>query len=479
MKKSIFLFLFIISKLSFSQNIISFSNDQYSGINGNVFSPTTSYFNPNKWDINVISEDLIFHNDYAFISKQNILGLKNSKIKVANHDKGINGETIANILDFYDKNSVSYNLENDLMGPSVSFQKNIKGKTYRLGVITRNRLSGSVYNFDNYMKYQNFNINEPKEYIFQPLNTNFMHWGEIGLNLSTNIYKTNEDELIIGGNLKYLMGFDAAFIKSNQPIKLEADLDNTESNQQTNVYASNYDINASYTSNYDFDRNLYKLRNRGNGIGLDFGLTYAKRSNNDKLYDYKISFNILDIGFVNLKGENHHFINNEKRVQILNNPKLNNDFESIEQYLKILSQEVYNDENKSKLGEKFTIGLPTSLHFNISQKVQSNHYINFNWIQRLPVFENSLKRSNIVQVSYGIQKDFLGFSPSISLYNYNKITLGGYMRFGPLILGSDHALPLIFKQKKLNSGNIYFGLKLYPFWDNETKRRAREKCLCN
>ncbi|MFV0139209.1 hypothetical protein OBK16_06705 [Empedobacter falsenii] len=46
--KKLLLTVIFCSGFTFGQNILSFSNDQYNGINGVVFSPTNSYFNPNK-----------------------------------------------------------------------------------------------------------------------------------------------------------------------------------------------------------------------------------------------------------------------------------------------------------------------------------------------------------------------------------------------------------------------------------------------
>ncbi|MEN9487064.1 MAG: hypothetical protein RIR56_752, partial [Bacteroidota bacterium] len=60
-----------------------------------------------------------------------------------------------------------------------------------------------------------------------------------------------------------------------------------------------------------------------------------------------------------------------------------------------------------------------------------------------------------------------------------KLQFGGYLRFGPIFIGSDNILPVFFKQKELNSFDIYLGLKIYPFWDNALTRRARQKCNCN
>lgn len=123
--KKLLLTVIFCSGFTFGQNILSFSNDQYSGINGSIFSPTTPYFNPNKWDANIISEDILFRNDYAYISDQNVLGLIKGETKSANIKAGIGGETHSNILDFTTKNTISYHLENDLIGPSVSFKRKL------------------------------------------------------------------------------------------------------------------------------------------------------------------------------------------------------------------------------------------------------------------------------------------------------------------------------------------------------------------
>ena len=472
--------MFFCSLFGFGQNTLSFSNDQYSGINSAPLSPTTPYFNPNKWDVSIFSADILFQNDYAYISDQSILGLLKGEIKTANPKKGITGETQANVLDFYTRNFVKYNLESDVIGPSFSFRQKIKEQTFRLGFFTRLRTQGSAKDVDNYMRFSNQKLIEPAEYSFQPLKTNFMNWNEFGLNVSTNLYTTNTQELIVGASIKYALALDAAYVHSKNPIKLEADTigASTMLHPKTNIYASNYDIEASYTTNYDFDREKYVYKNRGNGVGIDLGIALVNRRINDELYDSKIALNILDIGYVNLKGENHLYKNNT-RVQIGNNPRFDTiDFKSIQQYARLLSNEVYGDSLASYKGNKFTIGLPTSLNFNLSKKVRPNHYINFNWIQRIPVFENSLKRTNVLQTSYSIQKDGFGIGTSLSLYEYEKIGFGGYIRIGPLILGSENALPFVFKQNKLNSGNFYIGLKLYPFWDNEAKRRSREPCDC-
>ena len=188
--------------------------------------------------------------------------------------------------------------------------------------------------------------------------------------------------------------------------------------------------------------------------------------------------NILDLGFVNFEGENHRFVG--QSIQLTDNPAFDNKkFETPQEILQTLSNEVYGNSTESFRGTDFKIGLPTSIHLNFSRNVGENKFVNANLIQRIPVFENSLKRSNIFNISYSVQKPVIGYGISTSLYEYQNIQFGGYFRIGPLILGSENAFPLIFKHKKLHGSDFYIALKLYPFWDNEMKRHRRKKCNCD
>ena len=65
------------------------------------------------------------------------------------------------------------------------------------------------------------------------------------------------------------------------------------------------------------------------------------------------------------------------------------------------------------------------------------------------------------------------------MYEYKNFQVGGFLRYGPLIIGSENALPFIVPHKKLHGMDFYIGLKLYPFWENEMTRKSREKCWCD
>jgi len=464
-----------------AQNNLTFLNDNYSGINSAVLSPTQPFLNPNPWDINLFSADVFLQNDYAYISKQSLFGLTGTTIQVANPKKNITGENQADVFDFYNKENANLMFNSDILGPSFSMTAKIKEKKYVFGFFSRLRSQASVLDLDNYLRFGNEMIKQPTSYEMKPFSTIAMNWNEVGLNAATEILPNSDKQWIFGFNLKYEMGLDVANIVSHQDIKLSASEPAIGDNPELmNIYASDYNISVNYITNYNSETKAYDYKQNGSGLGLDLGLTMLDKNPREDEYQSKFSFNILDLGYVNFKqGLNHQFVNGNK-IWLQNNPNFEDQlFESPEQYLKLLSKEAYGDENRSFTGNGFKIGLPASINLSYSQRIKENHFVNFNWIQRVPVFENSVKRNNIVNASYSVQKAALGYGVSTSLSEYKNLQFGGYFRIGPLILGSENVFPILFKQKHLHAANFYLAIKLYPFWDNEMKRHRRQKCDCD
>ena len=468
---------FLIHFINAQENL-TFSNDQYSGISSAPVSPTQTFLNPNPWDINFISEDVFLQNDYVYVSDMSFLAFGNTEAKSASNRKNIHGYNTSHVLDYYNGDFGTYHFSSDIMGPSFSVKAKIKDQNFQFGVFSRLRTQTSAVSVDNYLKFGNQAVIEPKEYLLKPLSLKLMNWGEIGFNVATDIFPYSKQQWIIGANFKYEIGFDALQIKSLDPITLRRYNLMTDGVEKKTIDASNYNIEANLATNYNFDSDKYEFKQKGKGFGLDLEIAFVDRDLDAEDYNLKGSFAILDIGTINFEGEKHLF--KGQSLKVVNNPNLaNTKFDSPQKYFQLLSDEIYGDKNASFRGNDFSMGLPTSLHFNLSKNLQESHYVGLDWIQRIPVFENSLRRSNIVNLSYTIQKPVIGYGASVSLYEYQTLQFGGYLRIGPVILGSQNVLPLIFNQKKLNSGDFYIAVKLYPFWDNEMKRHRRSNCNCN
>lgn len=463
--------------LVYAQQNPLFSNDIYSGISTATTSPTQTFINPNPWDIQLFSTDISVLNDYAYISKMSLIGLTGTTIETANPKKGILGSTKAGVMDFYNKDFANLQFSSDIMGPSFSLRTHIGDQQFNIGLFSRLRTQGTVKDFDNYLRFQNQDIARPDNYFLKPFDSNFMNWGELGLNFSTKIFKQSDYDWLLGFNLKYEVGFDAFNIRNLDNLHLTARLDD---DGESIASAEQYNIAASYATNYNFDQKKYDFKQQGKGLGLDFGLSFINKFPDNEGYDFKASFNVLDIGYVDFKqGINHRFIGN-KKIDLEQNPAFDDmEFTSAEEFLQTLSQEVYGSASASLATPGFRIGLPTSINLSLSKNLKDHHYLNFNWSQRAPIFENSLKKMNAMTVSYSVQNRAIAYGFSSSLYEYQNLQFGAYARLGPFIIGSENILPMVFNHQKLHAANIFIGLKLYPFWDDDFKRHRREKCNCD
>src|SRR5690606_19364275 len=142
-------------------------------------------------------------------------------------------------------------------------------------------------------------------------------------------------------------------------------------------------------------------------------------------------------GFVNFDGNVHNF--KAENLKYINNPVFDEtEFESPEQYAQLISNEIYGDPAVSHISNSFKIGLPTSLHLNLSKNISRNQFLNFNLTDPTPLFENRLLRATIANLSYSVQQPGVGYGPSVSTYEHKHFQMGGFLRLGPLILGSEN-----------------------------------------
>lgn len=326
----------------FSQENLVFSNDRFSGINSAVISPTQPFLNSNPWDINLLSADVFLQNDCVYISDQSLINLNNTKLRSKNITLGVTGLNTSRVVDFYNDDFGNYHFSSDIMGPSFSFKTKIKEKDFQLGLFTRLRTQSSAIKIDNYLKFGNQNLQEPGIYELKPFNVTMMNWGEVGLNLSTQIWEYASQKWIVGGNLKYESGYDAIRINNLNPIQLKRTVVDGGNVDIKTITATNFNIEANYATAYNFDSEKYEYKKNGQGIGLDIEITMLDEIENSEDYNFKASFSVIDFGKINFQGGSHLFKGDNFRV--FNNPDLDNsNFENPSQYLSFLSEEIYGD----------------------------------------------------------------------------------------------------------------------------------------
>ncbi len=469
--------------LSFSiilnaQEQFNFKADNYSGINGVLLDPTHNLSNPNDWDVTILSMDAFVQNNYSYISDASILSLLLKRdLEIADPENGITGTTRKRTWDFYStsENKDAYT-QVDVLGPSGAIRLNYHNT---IGFFTRARVVAAARNVDSGFNYYNFHeINFGTPFTVDKSDLQGAAWAEIGINYAKVLKESKEHKLSIGANLKYLMGTDAAYAVNHKRAGAVA--------QQDTIIFNNVDVEVGLVTGSEMydeaSAGEYSLKKNGSGLGLDIGFTLEKKKypndiliDTDVTYKWKINASLLDLGQLKYNNAEVHRYTLEGTQWVDFDQAAN--AETVEQYFQDLSKQIYNgDSIQSKIGNEFIIGLPTALNLNFDYGFTDRIYLKTNIIQRLPVFENALKRSNVINVNGRYQKNWLGISGGITAYEYQNIYLGGSLRIGPLTLGSDNFIPIAVPLREMKGADFYFALKINSFWNDLWKRHKKRCC---
>ena len=361
----------------------------------------------------------------------------------------------------------------DVLGPAIAVKFKIKDQDFAAGFYTRLRTFGNSFNLDGNYKYDNF-VHQPSFALdFKPFSGSLATLQENNFFISKSFFQTKSSEFNIGLNFKHSKVWDALIVKEKNSFDFKYD------KASATFEYNHYDVEALVTTSVNFDNNSYKPKDYGHSIGGDIGFTYVDYGDYDKEkgeYLQKLAFSVTDIGFIKVNGEKHIFKGDPIFINRTNDFQK---FSNISDFLKELSSHVYGDPNASLVGTQFTVALPTALHLSYSGNLLKNRYVTLGINQRLPLYMYAFKTPNLFYINLAKTHRLITYAAQLSLFEYKKPQLGAYLRFGPFFIGSDNILPVFFRQDKFNSFDVYFGFKIYPFWDSSESRRARKECYCD
>lgn len=470
--KKLGLFFFILVQFSFAQVNIGVKNDHFISTNAITNNPSVFLQNPNPWEINLFSADVFLQNNYSFISQQSLLGLTGKDVKLYSNNSSNQENLPKNTVGFEDNSKFNEYFQTDILGPSFAIKFKIKEQEFAAGFYTRLRTIGSSFGIDNQYKYTNFINQSNFSRTYNPFELSYATIQENAVFVSKPLIQEREKELLAGITLKQANVWDALIIRNNRTFNFDYD------SSTKNLTLNNYDIDVFASTSYDFTNKDYKPKNNGKSYASDIGFTYVDYGDYEKEngeYLQKIGFSITDIGFIKINGEHHLFMSNPI---IINQKYRFTNTDNVFNLLKEVSNIVYNNPDSSLEDTSFNIALPTALHLSYSGNLTKSRYLTLGLTQRIPLSKNAFRTANIMYANFAKNKSNFTYAAQVSVFEYNRLQLGGYLRWGPFFVGSDNVLPVFFTQKKLNSFDFYFGLKIYPFWSDAMKRRANKDCNC-
>lgn len=428
--------MLLISSGSFAQSYIGHTVDNYSGVHGVIFNPSSVVDSNFRTDINLMSVSAFAGSDYFGINFSNAF-------------ESTEGFSIEEGVQRFPKDDNHFFLNLDVLGPSFMFNLNRKNSlaiTTRIrGFMNLNNVNGELYENigDGFEETGNFDFQQNN------FSGTIHSWGEIGLTYG-RIFMNGETNFLKGGvTLKYLQGAGSTFM--NAPA-VTGNF-NAETQLLTTTGSLNYGISN------DFDGGDVDFSNPSSGIGADLGLTYEYRPILDFEedldvvrhidYKFKLGLSITDLGSLNYSGSTvtSYDLDNTIHIEDIND-------EDMEQWLKD-NYDGVEQQTDSK------IGLPTAMHILADYKFRKRLFVAVQGTISL-VGEGKDQANRVIHTITAVprfeSKWFSLYLP-VGVRQYDGFTMGTGLRLGPLSLGSSSIISNYISDS-VKTTDFYIGLKI-------------------
>ncbi|REE24752.1 hypothetical protein DFQ09_10358 [Winogradskyella pacifica] len=429
---NLFLFLLILN-LSFGQSYVGHSIDNYSGIQGVIYNPSSIVGSGLRADVNLVSGSVFGGSDYFGINVNDIM----------NSDGGFDFEDDTKK---FPSNANNFFLNADIVLPSFMF--NLTNKS-SIGIVTRARANFNINNINGEL-YEaiadDFDSDDSFRFDSKDLNGTVHAWAEIGVAYGRILMEKPNHVLKGGVTLKYLQGAGSMFMSSPG---LAGDYDNPSETLTTSGQLN-------YGTSQDFDDDDIDFSNLTSGFGLDLGFTYQWYTDreNDNLptykdpYKLKIGISVTDIGAIN-------YDNATVTRYDLNATVNTDDFDD--------DTEDFLDSNyaNTETNESAKINLPTALHLLVDYRLTKKWFVSAQADLSMVKKGSELSTSalNTVTVAPRLETKWFSFYAPLSYRQYDDVSFGGGIRLGPLTVGSGSVFTNLLSDSSKTT-DVYVGLKI-------------------
>jgi outer membrane protein OmpA-like peptidoglycan-associated protein len=327
---------------------------------------------------------------------------------------------------------------------------------------------------------QNYPINTGR------FNWNLHAWTEMGLTYGRVLVDKGEHMVKGGATVRYLGGVSYANLQANEldayyySIPDSIHIYSTDAHFSSSFIKTEDDV-SNTLSGSDIASNFFSGK-RGVGFGLDLGLVYEWRPDNETYkYDmdgvkgisdnsvnrYKLRFSaaITDLGSIRYKKENKSaYIRGSGSIISGDFTENTDNFSEFKAYMQSRGLQVDTFNTTTKV--KMPTALQLSVDYSIGYNLYANLAFNGNIISRF-VPGNTYYSQLTLTPRY--DRRSLSFGLPIT-YNFfsNALKLGAGIRLGGFFIGSDDML-VFLGNKKQTGANVYFGASV-PF----NKRRPKD-----
>lgn len=478
MKKIITVALFAFAGLGGSaQDFLGLSTGNFSGVTGVSLQPASIVDSRHKFDINLISTDVTFKNNYFLVDRDALLKFNSKNFSNWNtfQDKYIRRSDMGNNQKmWFDVNNrtqlpLSFMAT---MSPKSAIALNLQSRTMLQGRGIQKELADLAYNKFYPLSLAGSSVNA-SGYRLDGLN-----WLEAGLTYGRVIFNSDKHFLKGAITAKYLGGINSVSMGSdNFTMGVNAD-------SSFNITTSNHRYNRNEGVDFDmvFDKNF---RPDANSWGFDAGLVYEFRGNIDKFryisrddqqsflrdrrdvnkYMFKLGVSLLDVGKFTFNKPDYV---RSFDGTILGWDLRGADYKTLREFDEALASKTTESSNDVR---SYAVHLPTALSVQFDLRFIKGFYLNAMAYRPLNV--------NVDGYSEGFKWDNYGYyaivprweSRHLGIYlpytfgdhknitSYKANNLGATVRLGPVFVGSSNLGTVAFN-KELDKANVHLGLKV-------------------
>lgn len=462
--------ILLVNTFARAQEQLGMRTSNYAGVNGLTLNPANNLTNPFSWDINLIEFGQFFDNNYLFIENFSLLDALHLPEKGSLRPDLIKKDlpTPPNhlVVDFYRANGGTFHgaFATNVMGPSVSLRL---GESSSVGFYTRARVAFHANKVPGSLGYYEYQDKPFDEAIFvDPFKLSAMVWSEIGLNYAHQS-ETDYGKMSIGGTLKFLQGYEAAYAGLDQAMTFRQVRGNKligEPGSASYAFASSAVEDTSW-----------QLQQHGAGLAVDLGFVYTIAEEEDA-YRWKFGVSLLDIGSIrfNKAAEKHQVVIGDSTALNLNEFKQFEGEVNIDSIVQTFSEQLLKDPNASLQSRAFGMWLPAALSLQGEVAITPSFFVNATVVQALPFSRNMVRRSTVAALTPRFERRWFEAALPITMIDWKHLRSGLAVRLAFFWLGTED-LGSIFKKSDFDSTDFYVAIKVNPFQFNKNKKDTNQR----
>ena len=494
--------LFFLGLQVNAQNYLGVMTSNYGGVMSTDLQPASFVDGRFLFDLNLGSVNV---NAYQNFVSFNTSGMPGGWLKSFKNDEAYNSWALPDST-FMDRHIVKRYTDNSnaKMGANINLQMDLFNFAFHInskiaiGLKAKARSISNIGNVDqsfailieqglDYPSLWNQKIDE------QFLNVNHLTWAEVGFNYGQVVLDKQEHFLKLGGTIKYLKGYSAAYFQTSN---LQFNLKN---NDTTQLITGNF--NYGYSDNLPdlIENGLDNKFNSNFGVGLDLGFVYEWRPKykdfkydmdgetnlwmkNKNKYKAKVGISLIDLGSMRFKkgGLSRNFsvnISSPFDLQSFSTASSLSDFDQIIDSLINESSAAGNTNwtSEQSSNSTFVMRTPTALSLQLDYQLGKYFYVNVSGVMNVILKKKDTKVivPNQLSITPSFDWSWFGLFLPISMNEYSGFKTGLASRLGPLSIGVTDFRAL-FSVGKVRGTEFYLGLRL-PILYSAIKDKDKDK----